>query len=58
MVVHTSDDTDYETIGVDASELERYAELNLEDGELVIYDQKNEDAWVQSGAAVEVTSMA
>lgn len=31
---------------------DRYAELELEDGSVVIYDQENPTAWLQSDAAV------
>lgn len=58
MAVRTDDsDTEYRTIGVEAAELERYAEVNLEDGDVVIYDRENEDAWVQSASAIGLEFM-
>jgi len=52
------DDTEFRTVGMDATDLRRYAEITLEDGDVVIYDQDNEDGWVQSGSAVDLEAMA
>ena len=46
------DDTRYRTVGMDATELQRYADVTLENGEVVIYDQDNEAAWIQSESAI------
>lgn len=37
---------------------QRYAELSLEDGSVVIYDAENPSAWIQSDAAIASTSVA
>ena len=37
---------------------DRYAELSLEDGSVVIYDAQNPAAWIQSDAAVACASLA
>jgi hypothetical protein len=58
MTVRTDDDAEYETIGMDAPHLQRYAEVTLEDGEVVIYDVENEGAWVQSASAIVLEFMA
>ncbi|MEF8851882.1 MAG: hypothetical protein V5A44_10535 [Haloarculaceae archaeon] len=58
MAVRTGDDTEYQTVGMDAAELQRYAEVTLESGEVVIYDEENEDAWVQSASAIGLEFMA
>lgn len=52
------DDVEFQTVGMDATELDRYAEVDLEGGDVVIYDRDNEDAWIQSRAAVGLDSMA
>lgn len=36
------------TIGVDAEDLERFTALTTDDGDVVIYDEEVEDAWIQS----------
>jgi len=59
MSVRTDDDeTQYRTVGMDATELERYADVTLENGEVIIYDQDNEAAWVQSESAIGLEFMA
>jgi hypothetical protein len=52
-----SDQTEYRTVGPDAVELESYAEVNLESGEVIIYDEDNEDAWIQSSSAIGLDFM-
>lgn len=37
--------------------MQRYAEVTLENGEVLIYDQDNEDAWFQSASAIEPAMM-
>lgn len=37
---------------------DRYADLALEDGSVVIYDPRNPSAWIQSDAAVATESRA
>lgn len=56
MAVHT-DDTDYQTVGADATDLERYDEVRLENEKVLIYDREDESAWIQSNAAVDLESM-
>jgi len=53
-----TDDTDYETLGMDAAELDRYAEVTLESGGVIIYDRDNESAWIQADEPIELDSMA
>lgn len=36
----------------------RYAGLCLADGEVIVYDRENENAWVQSDTAVESEAVA
>jgi hypothetical protein len=42
-------DGDCPTVGVDASALERFAAVETEDAEMLVYDTDGEDAWIQSG---------
>lgn len=37
---------------------DRCAGFKLEDGEVVIYDTKNHNAWIQSDGAVELSALA
>ena len=39
---------DCPTVGIDANPLERFADVSTDDGELLVYDRENEDAWIQS----------
>jgi len=58
MAVRTDDSTtDYQTIGMDATELGQYADVSLDDGQVIIYDKDNEEAWVQSHSAIGVEFM-
>jgi len=41
-----------------ARDEQRYAELSLEDGSIVIYDAENPSAWIQSDATVAAASIA
>jgi len=52
-----SEETEYRTVGIDAAEFESYAEVNLESGEVIIYDEDNEDAWIQSPSAIGLEYM-
>jgi hypothetical protein len=52
MPANTGDDTEYRTVGTDAVTLERYTDLTLEDGDVIIYDREEEHAWVQSPSAI------
>lgn len=38
------------TLGVDAVSLDEFAAVETNDGELLVYDTGNEDAWIQSDA--------
>lgn len=37
---------------------QRYASLHIDDGEMVIYDLSNHQAWIQSNHAVSIDGMA
>ena len=53
----SGDDARYKTIGSDVVELSRYADISLENGEVVIYDVDNEDAWIQSDSSTTQDAM-
>jgi len=36
------------TLGVEAVSLDPFADVETNDGELIIYDEENEEAWIQS----------
>jgi len=58
MSVRTDDEeTRYRTVGMDAAELERYADVTLENGDVIVYDQDNEAAWIQSPSAIGLEFM-
>lgn len=46
--------TDHDDVAIESTE-PRYAELNVGDGEYVIYDRENHQAWIQSTEAVSIT---
>lgn len=52
MSTRPDDGAEYTTIGVDAPEMERFDAITLEDGDVLVYDRGNEDAWIQSDTAV------
>jgi len=59
MSVRTGDDeTRYRTVGMDAAEFQQFADVTLENGEVIIYDQDNESAWIQSESAIGLDFMA
>lgn len=57
MEVRNDDDSD-ETIAIEAANLERYTDIRLENGEVVIYDVDDENAWIQAASAVPLETMA
>jgi len=57
VVVRTDDETGYRTVGLDAMDLQRYADVTLENGETIIYDQDEESAWIQSASAIGLEFM-
>lgn len=38
----------YPTLGVDAVPLSRYDDVEVEEGEMLVYDAEHEEAWIQS----------
>jgi len=58
MSASSSEDEHFVTIGVDAHTGGRYADVTLEDGEVLIYDEDNQDAWFQSDSAISLDVMA
>jgi len=42
------------TVGVDAQDYDRYADLTTADGEVIVYDLDVETAWIQSDVAVDL----
>jgi desulfoferrodoxin (superoxide reductase-like protein) len=59
MAVRTEDDdTESGTASIEAEEQDRYGEISLETGEIVIYDRENHNAWLQSHAAVDLEAKA
>lgn len=53
MSTHVTDDMNEAT----NDEKSRYAELNVGNGEFVIYDRENHQSWIQSSMIFEVGSM-
>ena len=55
MTSHTTEgDSRPPSVGVDAVELDRYSGIETGNGELIVYDEENEDAWLQSDGWVPV----
>ncbi|MFD1564477.1 hypothetical protein ACFR99_13075 [Haloarchaeobius amylolyticus] len=46
------------TIGVDAAPLERYSAVQTETDQLIVYDEQEEDAWIQSDDWIDALTMA
>jgi len=58
MSVDTTDgDEEYGTVGVEAVVLERYAAVELENREVIVYDREDEEAWIQSESAVGLAAV-
>jgi len=57
MAARNGDDTDYDRTET-GTEQERYTDIWLDSGELVIYDVENAEAWIQSGSTVTLDAMA
>ncbi|SIS18187.1 hypothetical protein [Natronorubrum thiooxidans] len=58
MSTDTTHPTQQPTIGVDAASLEQYSAVRTETDELIVYDERNEDAWVQSDDWIDALTMA
>jgi len=52
-----TDDGDYETLGVEAADLGRYDAVEFDIDAVVIIDEHNDDAWVQSDSAIGLAHM-
>lgn len=52
------DDSEFTTIGPDAHTYERYEQVAIEDGSVLLYDRTNEDAWITSDAPVVLATVA
>lgn len=57
MSVPAGDETEYRTVGIDAADLQRYGAVTLEGGDVIIYDQNDEAAWIQSDSAIGLEFM-
>lgn len=53
----TDADDGYATLGVDAREMDRYADITLDNGETLVYDLEDEDAWIQAEFAISIEMM-
>ena len=54
MTLSTRDNTDHHrSVGIEATPLERYSAVELDGGELIVYNQEINDAWIQSDLWVE-----
>lgn len=59
MTLETRDDTDRpHSIGVDAISLERYSTIQTDGDEIILYDEENDDAWIQSDTSVPLAAVA
>ena len=46
------------SIGVDTVSLDRYSDVDTDDGELLIYDEQRADRWIQCDFWIPAESMA
>ena len=47
----------YATVGVDAVDFDRYGHIRTDDGESIVYERGNVDAWLQSASSVDLGTM-
>jgi len=48
----------YHTVGADARPLEGYGTVELDDGDIIVYDLDDESGWVQSSDWIGLEFMA
>lgn len=48
---------DCTTLGVDARSLDAYGCVTTQDGEVIVFDRDDEDAWIQSDVYDELTEV-
>lgn len=51
------DEIEFTTLGPDANDYARYAQVIQDNGGVLLYDRENEDAWIASDASVELTTV-
>lgn len=54
----TDSDDRYHTVGADARPLDGYGAVELDDGEIIVYDLDDEGGWVQSSDWIGLAFMA
>lgn len=54
MSIRGNEDGEYDIVGSHPDEFERYTQLRLDDGDVIVYDTENEDAWIQSDGAIGI----
>ncbi len=47
----------FPSIGVDAVSLDRYSDVETDTGELIIYDEQRDEAWIQCTFWIPVETM-
>lgn len=52
------DPTEFTTLGPDAARYEQYTTVELDEGVVLLYDREEEEAWLQSDAAVDLDEVA
>ncbi|MDY6819974.1 MAG: hypothetical protein SVG88_15050 [Halobacteriales archaeon] len=45
------------SIGIDAAPLDRYTAITLNERELIVFDERNQDAWIRSSAWTDIETM-
>jgi len=50
-------EVEFVSLGVGATDLERYGDIRLADGAVIVYDVDDENAWIQSPSGIKVTAM-
>lgn len=48
--MHATCTDDGPTVGVEVRSLERYEDIAAEDGDLIVYDHRDQEAWIRSDA--------
>jgi len=57
MAASPDDEVRFETIGIEARDRSRYADVRVDEEEVLIYDTETEAAWIQSDSALGLEFM-
>lgn len=53
-----ADNDRFTRLGRDEPDFERYADVDLEDGRVLLYDTDETDAWIQSDVTIQIEDVS